>query len=246
MKTLSIRRAALTARGFVLALAAVALVAGPAASIAPTAAAAGDCTVSDAQAALDGEETALLATINEFRQANARAALAQDATLNKAAAWASLDSARRGFAPSDHIDTLGRNIPTRFVDCGYPVGAYVKENNYYGGGTINPQSGYQWGSREDAMHFWSVRSQGHKDTLLDANLRYIGVARECLNGMCYFTLTFGSVAGPGQPPAPPAAQPPGVETRRGRGCQLTGTCGVPPAVDTRRGRGCQLTGTCSD
>ena len=204
MNTRSIRSIVLNPRGGMLAVVAAAVLAGPVSGVRP-AAAAGDCTVTAAQIATDGEESALFADINSFRQANGRAPFTQDATLNKAAAWASQDSARRGVAPSDHIDTLGRPIGPRLTDCGYPAataGAYG-ENNYYGGGGTNAQSGFQWGSRQDALNFWSVRSQPHKEALLNPNFHFIGVARECLNNLCFFTLDFGGVAGPAQPPPPP-------------------------------------------
>jgi peptidoglycan hydrolase-like protein with peptidoglycan-binding domain len=172
-------------------LAAAGLLAGVAAASVTPAAAAGDCTVSSADIGLNGEETNLLNTINTYRQQNGLAALTADATLSKASLWASGDSAKRGFAPSNHIDTLGRDIPTRVKDCGYSTFTWINENNYYGYGTKN---GIDLAGADGAFDFWR-NSPGHNANMLEAKVKYAGVARVCAGATCFFTLNLGSNAG---------------------------------------------------
>lgn len=161
-----------------------------------TVAAAGDCTVATAAIALDADETNLLNTINAYRGQYGRPALTADATLSKTALWATTDSASRGFAPKDHIDTLGRDIPTRVKDCGYTTYTWVSEINYYGTGTgASPTAAFDW---------WKTSPYGHNEAMLDTRVSFAGVARICSGATCYYTINFGSTAGGAAFPNPPA------------------------------------------
>src|SRR6266511_5021474 len=94
----------------------IATLAGSLAIMRP-AAAAGDCTVSATEMANDGEEQAMLAGVNAYRQQNGLGALSFSSGLNRSAAWQSKDLAvKRRF---DHNDSLGRDPFTRMRDCGY-------------------------------------------------------------------------------------------------------------------------------
>lgn len=163
--------------------------------------AAGDCTVSSDKITMNSEETSLLAEINAHRASLGRAPLQADATLNKAAAWSAQDNARRGDIPHDnkHTDTLGRDSQTRFADCGFPAfgnGVHTAENVAWGDGSgVNPANGFVWNSRQSALDFW-IHSAGHEANQTDPAMRFAGVARECVGSKCYYTVTFGSVAGP--------------------------------------------------
>ena len=147
---------------------------------------------------MDGEESALLATINAHRQANGRAPLTLDVTLTKAAAWMSADSARRGMSPSDHIDSLGRDIPSRLADCGYTSAS--KENVYWGQGV--DVAGRDWASRDSAVRFWSVDPPAHNAAMLDPQMTAAGIARACQDGKCHLARS-GRRGRPAQPPAQP-------------------------------------------
>ncbi len=173
-------------------LAAAGLLAGVAGFSAEPAAAAGDCTVTTADIALDNQENALLKLINDYRTPKGLPALTADATLSKASLWASNDSAKRGFAPSNHIDTLNRDIPTRVADCGYTTYTWLSEINYYGNGT---RDGVDLTSPAAAFDWWKKSPYGHNEAMLDARVKFAGVARVCAGGTCYYTINMGSNAG---------------------------------------------------
>jgi uncharacterized protein YkwD len=79
-------------------------------------AAAGDCTVSATDAAIDSDEQAMLTAINTYRQQNGLGALASSSTLNRSAAWLSNDMAAKRAL--NQTDSLGRDQRTRMKDCG--------------------------------------------------------------------------------------------------------------------------------
>jgi peptidoglycan hydrolase-like protein with peptidoglycan-binding domain len=163
-----------------------------AAAAAQPAAAAGDCTVNIAEIALDSQENALLKLINDYRASKGLPALAADATLSKASLWANNDSAKRGFAPSNHIDTLNRDIPTRVKDCGYTTYTYISEINYYGAGT---KDGVDLTTPAAAFDWWKKSPYGHNEAMLDSRVKFAGVARVCAGGTCFYTINMGSNAG---------------------------------------------------
>lgn len=99
---------------------------------------------------LDPDEQAVLNLINAFRAQHGRSALRTEHKLMAAAAWASNDSAVRGHSPADHVDSLGRDIPTRVGNCGYTGYGYTSEINYFGRGTdMTPAA---------AVHWWTTQS----------------------------------------------------------------------------------------
>lgn len=199
-------------------LAAGGLLAGLIAVHPAPAAAAGDCTVPAADISLDSAEQSLLTSINSFRQQNGRAALSPDATLNKVALWASRDDVKLGQAPANHIDSLGRGIEQRLRDCGYTTYTYIAENNYWGYGSN------EFTGPDAAMNFWT-NSPPHRANLLDARAKFIGIARVCDGNRCFYTLDFGSDAGPAGA---------GMGTGTGTG---TGTGGTGGGTGTGTGTG---------
>lgn len=140
-----------------------------------------DCTVSAADAAMDATETGLANQINAYRASKGLPALRVDATLAKPAAWASIDSAKRGFSPPNHVDTLGRDIPTRVRDCGHPNFGWVTEINYYGYGT--------GGSAAAALAWWK-QSPGHNALLLDPKVKVFGIAKASGAQYQHWTINF--------------------------------------------------------
>jgi uncharacterized protein YkwD len=69
--------------------------------------AAGDCTVSDTDIAMDSEEKRLFDLINTFRQQNGVPPLKEARLLDKAAAWHVNDSFAHNILA--RIDSLGRD-----------------------------------------------------------------------------------------------------------------------------------------
>lgn len=135
--------------------------------------------------ALDAEETAMVQRINAFRGQNGRPALSVSARLNRPAAWASNDSARRGFSPSNHVDTLGRDIPTRLQQCDYTGFGWASEINYYGWGT---------GGTGDAAFSWWLQSPPHRAAILDTRVTSIGVGRVSGTDKVHWTVNMGDRA----------------------------------------------------
>src|SRR5437763_6913053 len=106
--------------------------------------------------------------INAYRAETGRAALGSDATLRKAAAWLSADSARRGFTPLDHIDSLGRSLAPRLLDCADTMFSAASENVHQGPGDL--------GSSAGAFRGWT-QSAPHNAAMLHAQYTFASVAR---------------------------------------------------------------------
>jgi uncharacterized protein YkwD len=126
--------------------------------------AAGDCTVSSGDLAVDGEEQALLNGINQYRQQNGVPPLALSATLNRSAAWMSRDMATKDYF--NHTDSLGRGAGTRMTDCGF--------NNPYTWRGEAIAAGYQ--TADSALQGWKG-SPPHNALLLDRTYVAAGLAR---------------------------------------------------------------------
>jgi uncharacterized protein YkwD len=181
--------------------------------------AAGDCTVSAADAAIDAEEQALLDGINAYRQQRGLPALVFSAALNKAAAWMSRDMAVNRYF--DHTDRSGRSPFQRMADCGYG-GLGTKGENLAAG---PPDAA-------TTLTMWKG-SQGHNQNLLEPSFRAAGIARyfdASAPYRYYWTLDLGSVVDGGAAPGPAAPAPtvaptpaPGVPTPPGTGGAQTGT-----------------------
>lgn len=115
------------------------------------------------------EEVDMPGYINEYRTQHGVPPLQDIRMLDRPAAWASNDSAIRGFSPSNHVDTLGRDIATRFAQCGVTGYNKYAEINYerWGGDTRI--------SARDAMTWWE-NSPPHNAILLDPTLTHMGTA----------------------------------------------------------------------
>ena len=148
-------------------------------------------------AALDGEETAFLGLINQYRAANGLGALSPDDTLNIAARWMSTDMATNNYF--SHTDSLGRDVPTRLAAFGYNYNTWKGEN--LAAGTEGAQA---------AFDLWKG-SPGHNANMLNGNFKVIGIARVYGPGSSfgwYWTTDFGGQGDYAPPPAPPPPPPP--------------------------------------
>ena len=131
----------------------------------PAAQAQAACVVSAADQVIESEEHKFLGLINQHRATNGRPALAGHPDLTRAAAWMSRDMATRNFLPPDHVDSNGRDIPTRFTACAVTYGWWGE--NIYAGTT---------GLAQDAFDWWK-NSAPHNTNMLNANFTSIGIAR---------------------------------------------------------------------
>ncbi|MFI6869751.1 CAP domain-containing protein [Nocardia sp. NPDC050406] len=166
------------------AAAAFAIVTGLCLFAAPSAAAQApvNCEVETASLALRGEEPEVFTAINTLRAQAGLAAVTHSDTLARPSEWASIDSAGRGFSPANHVDTLGRDIPTRFAQCGVSASTpRIAEINYYGT-NVTPA---------DAMRFWTT-SATHRAIILDGNLKKVGVSVIYEGNLRHWTVTFSS------------------------------------------------------
>lgn len=199
MRIPSLRRFAAAAFG----LCAIATAGGAAAIIDQRPASAlTNCTVSDLS--IDGEETAFLGLINQYRAQSGLGALTISTNLNRAASWMVVDLATKNYFA--HTDSLGRSPSTRAVECGYPTGA--GEN--LAAGTIRDTA-------QEAFDAWKT-SAGHNANMLTASYKQIGIARfygaSSTYGW-YWGTSFGNVDdGTGGGATPPPPPPPVVTATR--------------------------------
>jgi hypothetical protein len=158
-----------------------------------------NCTVPTDEIGLDNVEQELLDRINAFRRQNGAPPLTIDATLSKAALWASFDIVDRGGGGAgrataddtvDYIDTLDRNVARRLQDCGYTASGDIPELYYYAVGA-------GVGGSNGAYNAFTTLP-GYRVKLLDARLTSVGIGRGCrgLGSYCAFTLNL-STAGTG-------------------------------------------------
>lgn len=132
--------------------------------------------------ALDGEEKACLALINQFRADNLQPSVKVSVRLTNAAKWLSLDNAGNKPDDPDHTDSLGRDAGKRLSDFGYAADI-IKENIVVGAETA-----------AQAMQVW-VASGFHIRNLVNADVKVIGVSRVCKKGAkwgCHWTVILGS------------------------------------------------------
>ncbi|WP_067537384.1 CAP domain-containing protein [Nocardia crassostreae] len=148
-----------------------------------------NCDVDAAALALSSEETEVFDKINDVRAENGLSKVTHSETLARPAEWASNDSAARGASPADHVDTLGRDIATRFTQCGVPSSSKIAEINFYG---TNVEA-------TDALNFW-WNSAGHKAIMLDGQLDQVGVAVIYEGDLRHWTVTFANSGGAAEPP----------------------------------------------
>ncbi|MCC6626617.1 MAG: CAP domain-containing protein [Chloroflexi bacterium] len=128
----------------------------------------------------DPEATALLALINDYRQAHGAPPLALQPQLAAAAAWHSQDMGEHGAV--SHTDSLGRDPFQRMADFGYTANTWKGENI---------AAGY----RGAAQVFAGWRSSSaHNDNMLSPDFHVIGIGRASVDGSrygVYWTTTFG-------------------------------------------------------
>jgi uncharacterized protein YkwD len=208
-----------------LAIVAGALLAGLAAlaTLAPTAQAGPNCTV---DASIDSEEQAVLALINDHRQANGLGPLALSPTLNKAAAWKSQHMVDENYFNHNDVP-IGRSWDDRIVDCGYSFATWIGEN--IAAGNADAQATFeQWRN-----------SPGHNQNMLNSNYNAIGIGRAFGPNTTYgwyWTTDFGGyVDGAPSPPPPtntPANTPPPTNTPAVPPPTSTPTNTPPPPTDT--------------
>lgn len=150
-----------------------------------------NCTVT--HEALDSEEMAFLAIINNYRAQNGLGSLTISTNLNRASAWMVQDLATNNYF--SHTDSLGRSPYQRAIDCGYPTGA--GEN--LAAGTIHDTAA-------EAFELWRT-SPGHNANMLGTHYQQIGIARYFKSGSqygWYWATDFGSAndGTGGNPPTP--------------------------------------------
>ena len=170
-----------------------------------TASALTNCTVADADVALDAEEARFLQLINNYRAQYGLGPLTVSANLNRAAAWMALDMGQKNYF--SHTDSLGRSPSARAQDCGYPGGA--GEN--LAAGTVRDTA-------QEAFDAWKA-SEGHNQNMLNGSYKMIGIARAYVPGSTYgwyWVTPFGLVddgTGVSNPqPTPTPTTPPSTPT----------------------------------
>jgi uncharacterized protein YkwD len=186
-----------TGRALTTAVAAVVLSGGLAvATTTPASAAPQDCAYMGYGSApdrlgllLDADERWVAYNINVYRIQNGRAALRISTPLARPVMWTSLDSARRGFAPANHIDSRGMGPAQRAQFCGGYTGP-IGEINYWGWGGPN-----NYNASGPAALAWWKQSPAHNALLLSTQyttygvgFAYLGVNKE----RGFWTVMFGT------------------------------------------------------
>jgi uncharacterized protein YkwD len=129
---------------------------------------------------LTPEEAAILALINDYRQAHGLAPLSVQPQLTEAARWLSGDMAAKHYF--DHTDSEGRDPFERMADFGYAANTWKGENIAAG-----------YGTAAKVFAAWKD-SPDHNDNMLNAHFRTIGIGRSHLDGSpyrTYWTTDFG-------------------------------------------------------
>jgi len=136
-----------------------------------------------ADPALDAEEHAFCAKINDYRAQNGRAPLRVSVSLTNAADWLSTDLANKNYF--SHTDSLGRTFSTRLGAFGYTYSTY-KGENIAAGNTTAASTFDQWRN-----------SAGHNANMLNASYTVIGIGRAYNASAAYrwyWTTDFGGYA----------------------------------------------------
>jgi uncharacterized protein YkwD len=116
---------------------------------------------------INNVRNAIVCLTNEKRKANGRAALVVNVKLTNAAQNYSLDMVRRKFfLPSTHSDPDGDTLGKRLTQAGYCPGCrFYAENIRWASGSPTAQQ---------TVDAW-MASTGHRNNILNANFREIGV-----------------------------------------------------------------------
>lgn len=161
----------------------------------PTGAQTVSCAASTGDESIDVEEEKLLVLVNQYRQANARSALAMNPSVTRAASWFSRDMATKNYFPYDHVDSNGRTIPQRLTWCGVSYSNWA-ENIYAG----SPDA-------QSVFNAWRA-SSSHNTNMLRDGITAAGIARAYAPGTTYgwyWTLDLtNTAAGATTTTAPPA------------------------------------------
>jgi uncharacterized protein YkwD len=179
------------------------------------------CDVADT--ALDADEQAFIALLNEYRAAAGLKPVAVDTALMRAATWMAIDLAdRSGF---DHTDSLGRSPWQQMPDCGVARP-----------GGENLAAGVPLAAPAAVLQAWKS-SPGHNAIMLDGAFTLVGVARHIAPGSTYgvyWVLAFGygtpgsaaAAPTPTPPPPTPAPLPPPAAAQPGAPSALAFGAGV--------------------
>ena len=162
-----------------------------------TAQAAGTCVADASWGTSNASFAAQVVTlVNQERARAGLPGLAVSSALQRAADWKSLHMAGYGYmAHDDPAPPVARSAFQRIADCGY-ASSGVGENVAYGQRTP-----------AEVMAAW-MSSPGHRDNILRASFRAIGVGAAVNSaGTWFWTQDFGAVAD-GSTPPPPAPPPP--------------------------------------
>lgn len=146
-----------------------------------------------ADPALDGEEQAFLALINNYRAQNGLGTLSLNTELTNASDWMSNDMAVNNYF--SHTDSLGRDPFQRMADFGYSYNTWKGENLAAGADTA-----------QGAFDLWK-NSPGHNANMLNANFKVIGIGRVYGAGSTYGWYWTNAFGGQGSAPPPPAPTP---------------------------------------
>jgi uncharacterized protein YkwD len=149
--------------------------------------------------ALDSEEQAFLATINDYRAQNGPGPLSENSTLDNDARWMANDMATNNYF--SHQDSLGRDPFARMDAMGYGYNTWRGENLVAGTET----AAYSFQMWHD--------SPEHNANMLGSHYTVIGIARAYSATSTfgwYWATEFGGVddSAPPPPPAPTAAPEP--------------------------------------
>lgn len=125
----------------------------------------GTCPVSAADQTIDTEEFNLVVLINQYRHDNGLKALTMHPDVTRAASWFSRDMASMNYFPANHVDSLGRDIPTRIAACGAVYNNWA-ENIY----------AFNSGLATDTFTGWK-NSPVHNTNMLSPNVSSAGIAR---------------------------------------------------------------------
>jgi uncharacterized protein YkwD len=120
-----------------------------------------NCTVPPLKQAISSEEQSLFDLINEYREQQGLPAYIWSQALVQAASWLSEDMLTVGKL--SHVDSLGRNVETRVMNCGYDF-SVISEN--IDSGTADAQS---------IFNSWK-HSPAQNANLLSTQFKEVGIA----------------------------------------------------------------------
>lgn len=123
-----------------------------------------NCTVSAADQAIDSEEYKFVGLLNDYRVSFGLNRLVMHPDTSRAAAWFSRDMANDNYFPSNHVDDLGRDIPTRLRQCDAVFTSWG-ENIAFG-----------YTTAQEVFDAWKA-SQIHNDIMKLSGINTMGIAR---------------------------------------------------------------------